>query len=66
MQRGLVLGLFGWLGFWTALLGVMPDAGIGPGFAAAIAAALAIQGLSFRVLGPATTAAVAEVGEVVP
>ncbi|MEW5992437.1 MAG: hypothetical protein AB1736_13995 [Chloroflexota bacterium] len=66
MQRGLVLGLFGWLAFWTALIVVMPAAGVALGFAAAIAAALATQGLSFRVLGPSTSGAVAEVGEVVP
>lgn len=66
MQRGLVLGLFGWLAFWTTLLVVLPAAGIAPGFVAAIVAALAAQGASFRVIGPSTAAAVAEVGEVVP
>lgn len=66
MQRGLVLGLFGWLAFWTTLLVVLPAAGIAPGFLAAIVAALAVQGASFRVIGPSTAAAVAEVGEIVP
>lgn len=66
MQRGLVLGLFGWLGFWTALLVVMPKAGVALGFAAAIAAAVAIQGWSFRVLGLRAAEAAGEVGEIVP
>lgn len=66
MQRGLVVGLFGWLAFWTALLVVLPGGGVAVGFLAAIAAALAVQGLSYRVVGPSTAAAVGEVGEVVP
>jgi hypothetical protein len=66
MLHGLVLGLFGWLAFWTALLVVMPAVGVAPGFIAAIAAALVVQGLSFRVIGPSTAATAAEVGEVVP
>jgi hypothetical protein len=39
---------------------------VAAGFVAAIAAALAAQGLTFLVLGAATVAAVRELGEVVP
>jgi hypothetical protein len=66
MLRGLTFGLFGWLAFWTALLAILPTAGVAAGFGIAIAAALVIQGISLRVLGPASVAAVGEVGEVVP
>lgn len=66
LQRGLVVGLFGWLAFWAALLVVMPGAGIGPGSAAAIAAALVVQGLSFGILGDSTRADLYEVGDIVP
>ncbi|MCI0583032.1 MAG: hypothetical protein L0227_09100 [Chloroflexi bacterium] len=66
MLRGLVLGLFGWLAFWTALLVTLPLAGVAPGFLAAIVAALAVQGLTFRVLGTSAAAAAGEIGEVVP
>jgi hypothetical protein len=66
MLRGLTFGLFGWLAFWTALLAILPGGGVAAGFIGAIAAALVIQGISFRVLGSSSFAAVAEVGEVVP
>ena len=66
MLRGLTLGLFGWLAFWTALLAILPVGGVAAGFTTAIAAAIAVQGLSFRILGASTAAAVREVGEVVP
>lgn len=65
-QRGLVVGLFGWLAFWSALLVSMPSAGIGPGFLAAIAAALVVQGLSLRVLRGSAPADLPEIGEIVP
>ena len=61
MQRGLVMGLFGWLAFWTALLSILPVAGLAPGFAAAIVAALIVQALSLRLLRTAP-----ESGEVLP
>jgi len=60
------LGLFGWLAFWAALLVIIPVGGVAPGFLAAIVAALAVQGLTFRVLGSSAAMAVGEVGEVVP
>lgn len=66
MLRGLILGLFGWLAFWAALLVIIPVGGVAPGFLAAIVAALAVQGLTFRVLGSSAAMAVGEVGEVVP
>jgi hypothetical protein len=50
MQRGLVLGLFGWLAFFTALLSVLPTGGVGAAFPVAIAAALAVQAVSLRLL----------------
>jgi hypothetical protein len=62
MLRGLTFGLFGWLAFWTALL-AMPTGGVVAGFGGAIVAALVIQGVSLRVLGSSSVAAV---GEVVP
>lgn len=65
-QRGLVVGLFGWLAFWIGLLVVLPGGGLGPGFAVAIAAALIVQGLSLRVLGRTLPAALPTVGEIVP
>lgn len=66
MQRGLVFGLFGWLAFWTALLAILPIGGVAAGFVAAIAAALIVQAISYRVLGSSTAEAVGEVCEVVP
>jgi hypothetical protein len=50
MQRGLVMGLFGWLAFWVALLSMLAPGGILPAFAAAIAAALVVQAISLRLL----------------
>lgn len=50
MQRGLVLGLFGWLAFFAALLSILPTGGVGAAFPAAIAAALAVQAISLRLL----------------
>jgi len=50
MQRGLIMGLFGWLAFWTALLSILPVGGVPAAFAAAIAAALVIQAVSLRLL----------------
>jgi hypothetical protein len=66
MLRGLTLGLFGWLAFWTALLAVLPSGGVAAGFGSAIVAALAVQGISFRVLGSSTGDVAREIGEVVP
>ena len=60
MQRGLVMGLFGWLAFWAALLSILPAGGIGAAFPAAIAAALAVQVVSLRILRAAP-----EPGEVI-
>jgi hypothetical protein len=60
MQRGLVMGLFGWLAFWTALLSILPAGGVGTAFPAAIAAALAVQAVSLRLLRAAP-----EPGEVI-
>jgi hypothetical protein len=50
LQRGLIIGLFGWLAFFAALLSILPTGGVGPAFAAAIAAALAVQAVSLRLL----------------
>ena len=50
LQRGLVLGLFGWLAFFTALLSILPVGGVGPAFAAAVVAALTVQAVSLRLL----------------
>ena len=50
MQRGLILGLFGWLAFFATLLSILPSAGVGRAFAAAIVAALVVQAVSLRVL----------------
>lgn len=50
MQRGLVLGLFGWLAFFAALLSLLPSAGVGAAFPAAIVAALVVQAVSLRLL----------------
>lgn len=61
MQCGLVLGLFGWLAFLTALLSILPTGGVGAAFPAAIAAALAVQAVSLRLLRAAP-----EPGEVLP
>ena len=45
--RGLLLGLFAFAGFFLVLAASLERAGIGPAFAAASAAAVAIQGVSF-------------------
>ena len=44
MQRGLVMGLFGWLAFWLALLSILPGGGLGPAFAVAIVAGGGLAG----------------------
>ncbi len=41
--RGLLLGLFGFAGFFLALAALIERAGIGPAFAAALALTLALQ-----------------------
>ena len=68
LLRGLVLGLYGWLGFFTIVLTAMPLVGILPGAACAVAGALAIQGVSLRLLGGSISAGVREavVSETVP
>ncbi len=48
--RGLLLGLFGFAGFFLALSLLLERSGITIGFLAAVAAALVIQGLTFLVL----------------
>src|SRR4029077_2644700 len=48
--RGLLLGLFGFAGFFLVLAALLERAGIGPAFAAASAIALALQGGSLWVL----------------
>jgi hypothetical protein len=50
LQRGLILGLFGWLAFWAAVLALLEAAGIGVAFTAAIVAALAVQAVALRLL----------------
>ena len=60
LLRGLVLGLYGWLGFFVILLVLMPAIGALPAFAAAVIAALAIQGISLWLLGGSLSAAVRE------
>ena len=68
LLRGLVLGLYGWLGFFTIVLTTMPRIGILPAAACAVAGALAIQAVSLRLLGGSITAGVREavVSETVP
>lgn len=66
MLRGLTFGLFGWLAFWIALLAILPIGRLAAGFGGAIVAALVVQGLSLRVLGSSSVAAVGELREVVP
>ena len=52
MQRGLVLGLFGWLAFFAALLSILPVGGVGTAFVAAIVTAVAVQAASLACCGP--------------
>ena len=68
LLRGLVLGLYGWLGFFTIALTAMPAFGILPAAAFAVVGALAIQAVSLRLLGGSITAGVREavVSETVP
>ena len=68
LLRGLVLGLYGWLGFFTIALVAMPAIGILPAAACAVVGALAIQAVSLRLFGRSITASVREavVGETVP
>jgi hypothetical protein len=68
LLRGLVLGLYGWLGFFTIALATMPVIGILPAAACAVVGALAIQAVSLRLLGGSITAGVREavVSETVP
>ncbi len=68
LLRGLVLGLYGWLGFFTVVLIAMPRIGVLPAAACAVAGALAIQAVSLRLLGGSITAGLREavVGETVP
>jgi hypothetical protein len=68
LLRGLVLGLYGWLGFFTIALTAMPAIGVLPAAACAVVGALAIQGFSLRLLGGSITAGVREavVSETVP
>ena len=68
LLRGLVLGLYGWLGFFVVLLTAMPAIGVPVGFVLAVAGALAIQGVSLHFMRDALTPAVREaaVNESVP
>jgi hypothetical protein len=68
LLRGLVLGLYGWLGFFVVLLVAMPMIGVLPAFGAAVAGALTIQGVSLHFMRDALTPAVREaaVNESVP
>ena len=68
LLRGLVLGLYGWLGFFTIVLTAMPLIGILPAAACAVGGALVIQGVLLRLLGGSITAGVrqAVVNETVP
>ena len=68
LLRGLVLGLYGWLGFFTIVLSLMPVIGVLPAAACAVAGALLIQGVSLRLLGGSISAGVrqAVVSETVP
>ncbi len=50
--RGLLLGLFAFTGFYTVLILLLQPAGIALAFAAAIAAALLVQGVTLRVIRP--------------
>jgi len=68
LLRGLVLGLYGWLGFFTIALIAMPAIGVVPAAACAVVGALGIQAVTLRLLGGSITAGVREavVGETVP
>lgn len=48
--RGLLAGLFGFVGFYTVLITTLQPAGIAVGFAAAIITALAIQGVTLLIM----------------
>jgi hypothetical protein len=60
LLRGLVLGLYGWLGFFVVLLTAMPAFGALPAFAMAVIGALTIQGISLRLLRGSLSPAVRE------
>ncbi len=49
--RGLLVGLFGTIGFYIAVHTLVESAGIGPAFAAAVATSLAVSGLALRQAG---------------
>ena len=68
LLRGLVLGLYGWLGFFVVVLVAMPVIGALPGFVVAVVGALTIQGISLHFMRDALTPAVREaaVNESVP
>ncbi len=49
--RGLLVGLFGTIGFFVAVHTLVEPAGVGPAFAVAVATSLAISGLALRRVG---------------
>ena len=57
--RGLLVGLFGTIGFFAAVHVLVVPAGIGPAFAAAVAVALAVSGIALRRVGLAASASAA-------
>ncbi len=48
--RGLLLGLFSFAGFFVVLGALLPRAGVGPAFAAAVVAAVVVQAGSLRLV----------------
>ena len=52
--RGLLVGLFGTIGFYIAVHMLAESAGIGPTFAVAVATSLAVSGLALRRAGTGT------------
>jgi hypothetical protein len=55
--RGLLVGLFGTVGFYAAIHVLVEPAGVGPAFAVAVATSLAVSGLALRQAGTGTAAA---------
>ena len=54
--RGLLVGLFGTIGFYIAVHTLVEPAGVGPAFAAAVATSLLVSGLALRQAGTGSRA----------
>jgi hypothetical protein len=53
--RGLLVGLFGTIGFYIAVHTLVEPAGVGPAFAVAVATSLSVSGLALRMMGTGTS-----------